>query len=60
MIATDFHGVMSPPKLPIPVLVDAGPPVEVRHVVTPVDRDGRLAGRSPLTFLGWSPGWRSR
>ena len=56
MIAADFPSVMSPPRLPIPVLVDAGPPVETRYVVTPVDRDGRLADRSPLTFLGWSPG----
>jgi bifunctional DNA-binding transcriptional regulator/antitoxin component of YhaV-PrlF toxin-antitoxin module len=25
-------------------------------VVTPVDRDGRLAARSVVTFLGWSAG----
>ena len=56
MTATMSHGVTALPRLPIPVLVDAGPPVEVRYVVTPVDRDGRLADRSLLTFLGWSPG----
>jgi len=50
------HGGTAPPSLPIPVLVDAAPPVETRHVVTPVDRDGRLADRSLLTFLGWPAG----
>jgi hypothetical protein len=56
MTATMSLGGTAPPRLPIPVLVDAGSPVEARHVVTPVDRDGRLADRSLLTFLGWSPG----
>ena len=56
MTATMSHGGTAPPRLPIPVLVDAGPQVETRHVVTPVDRDGRLADRSLLTLLGWSPG----
>jgi hypothetical protein len=55
MTATMSHGVTAPPRLPIPVLVDAGPPVETRHVVTPVDRNGRLADRSLPIFLGWSP-----
>jgi hypothetical protein len=55
MTATQFHGVTSPPKLPIPMLTDVAPRDEGRHVVTPVDRDGRLADRSLLTLLGWSP-----
>jgi hypothetical protein len=56
MTATMSHAGTAPPRLPIPVLVDAGPPVEARHVVTPVDRDGRLADRSLLAFLGCSAG----
>jgi hypothetical protein len=50
------HAGTAPPRLPLPGLVDAGPPVQARHVVTPVGRDGRLADRSLLTFLGWSAG----
>ncbi len=46
----------TPPGLPIPVLPDAAHGAGTRCVVTPVDRDGRLADRSALTFLGWSAG----
>lgn len=42
--------------LPIPVLPDAPPGTRTRWVVTPVDRDGRLADRSALTFMHWSSG----
>jgi bifunctional DNA-binding transcriptional regulator/antitoxin component of YhaV-PrlF toxin-antitoxin module len=44
------------PGLPIPVPPDAARGAGIRCVVTPVDRDGRLAARSVLTFMGWSVG----
>lgn len=44
------------PGLPIPVPPDAASGAGIRCVVTPVDRDGRLAARSVLTFMGWSAG----
>ncbi len=55
MTAATSHAVTGAPRLPIPVLADSAPRVQARLVVTPVDRDGRLADRSQLTFLGWSP-----
>ncbi|MGC5054846.1 hypothetical protein ACLQ2S_25735 [Micromonospora sp. DT48] len=44
------------PALPIPALVDTARGSDVRCVVTPVDRDGRLADRSVLAFMGWLAG----
>lgn len=44
------------PGLPIPVPPDAARGAGIRYVVTPVDRDGRLADRSALTLMGWSAG----
>jgi hypothetical protein len=52
------------PRLPIPVLaevswgaeVDVSAGADTRHVVTSVDRDGRLADRSVTAFMGWSAG----
>jgi bifunctional DNA-binding transcriptional regulator/antitoxin component of YhaV-PrlF toxin-antitoxin module len=44
------------PGLPILVPPDATRGAGIRCVVTPVDRDGRLADRSVLTFMGWSAG----
>jgi hypothetical protein len=44
------------PGLPIPVPPDAARGAGIRCVVTPVDRDGRLADRSALTFMGWAAG----
>jgi hypothetical protein len=49
----------APAGLPIPalpVLPDSARGAGARCVVTPVDRDGRLADRSVVTFLGWSAG----
>jgi bifunctional DNA-binding transcriptional regulator/antitoxin component of YhaV-PrlF toxin-antitoxin module len=45
-----------PPGLPIPVLHDAARRAGACCVATPVDRDGRLADRSALTFMDWSAG----
>ncbi len=47
---------MNAPRLPLPALADAFRGVEARYVVTPLDRDGRLADRSVLTLMGWSAG----
>ncbi|QGN47977.1 hypothetical protein GKC29_14725 [Micromonospora sp. WMMC415] len=44
------------PGLPILVPPAAAHGAGIRCVVTPVDRDGRLADRSVLTFMGWSAG----
>jgi hypothetical protein len=44
------------PGLPIPSLPEARPQTDARWVVTTVDRDGRLADRSPVTYVGWSAG----
>ncbi|WBB91408.1 hypothetical protein [Verrucosispora sp. WMMC514] len=44
------------PAMPIPALVDTARGTDVRCVVTPVDRDGRLADRSVLAFMGWPAG----
>ncbi|WP_204036569.1 hypothetical protein [Micromonospora qiuiae] len=44
------------PALPIPTLVGTARGSDVRCVVTPVDRDGRLADRSVLAFMGWPAG----
>ncbi len=44
------------PALPIPALVDTARGSDVRCVVTPVDRDGRLADRSVLAFIDWLAG----
>ncbi|WP_148083395.1 hypothetical protein [Micromonospora sp. Llam0] len=47
---------LTPPGLPIPVLADATFTARGYGVVTPVDRDGRLAARSVVTLMGWSAG----
>lgn len=47
---------LTPPGLPIPVPVDAAFTARGYGVVTPVDRDGRLAARSVVTLMGWSAG----
>jgi hypothetical protein len=44
------------PALPIPALADDIRHTNARLVVTTVDRDGRLADRSPVTYVGWSAG----
>lgn len=44
------------PALPIPALVDTAGGDGICCVVTPVDRDGRLADRSVLAFMGWFAG----
>jgi hypothetical protein len=46
----------TPLGLPIPALADSARGAGIRCVVTPVDRDGRLADRSVVTFLGWPAG----
>jgi hypothetical protein len=40
--------------LPIPTLRDSSDATASRYAVTSVDRDGRLADRSVLTFIGWA------
>jgi hypothetical protein len=42
------------PSLPLPTLLPHTRADDVRVVVTPVGRDGRLADRSVLRFLDWS------
>ncbi|WP_422733089.1 hypothetical protein ACN26Y_18050 [Micromonospora sp. WMMD558] len=44
------------PGLPMPVPPDAARGAGIRCVVTPVDRDGRLADRSALKLMGWAAG----
>jgi hypothetical protein len=44
------------PGLPIPVLEATLPCAEPCYVMTPIDRDGRLADRSVLALLGWVVG----
>lgn len=56
MTAATSPDAASPPRLPIPALEAAALQSEAGHVVTPVDRDGRLADRSLLRFLGWTAG----
>ena len=46
----------TPHGLPIPALRDGAREAGIYCVITPADRDGRLAARSALTFLGWSAG----
>ncbi|MGI5151421.1 hypothetical protein ACQEVC_34495 [Plantactinospora sp. CA-294935] len=43
--------------LPIPELPGAADGTGTRCVVTPVDRDGRLADRSTVKFMGWAVGY---
>src|SRR5438093_610520 len=43
-------------RLPIPALPNRQREAAGRCVVTPVDRDGRLADRSVLRFMGWFAG----
>ncbi|MFY1692796.1 hypothetical protein [Plantactinospora sp. WMMB782] len=42
--------------LSIPEPPDVADGTGIRCVVTPVDRDGRLADRSALRFMGWAAG----
>jgi hypothetical protein len=44
------------PGLPLPALADDLATTDARLVVTAVDRDGRLADRSPVIYVGWSAG----
>jgi hypothetical protein len=44
------------PGLPLPSLADDLATTDTRLAVTTVDRDGRLADRSPVTYVGWSAG----
>ncbi|MEV7624110.1 hypothetical protein [Actinoplanes sp. NPDC089786] len=56
---TKLSDATSPPTgpgLPVPVLPDKVCRSAPRLVVTTVDRDGRLADRTPVTDVGWSPG----
>jgi hypothetical protein len=45
------------PALPIPTLTTTARRAEPRYTLTPIDRDGRLADRSALGYLGWVAGW---
>ncbi|MDW5325333.1 hypothetical protein [Plantactinospora sp. KLBMP9567] len=42
--------------LPIPEPPNVADGTGIRCVVTPVDRDGRLADRSAVRFMGWAAG----
>ncbi|WP_245589419.1 hypothetical protein [Amycolatopsis balhimycina] len=45
----------SPPRLPVATLIERAPQTMAYYAVTTVDSRGRLADRSPLRVLGWSP-----
>jgi hypothetical protein len=50
------RGGAIPARVPVPVLPGSSARAGLRAVVTVVDRDGRLADRSLLRFLGWPAG----
>lgn len=45
------------PALPIPALTATSRDGEPRYAMTPIDRDGRLADRSVVAYLGWIADW---
>src|SRR4051794_196053 len=45
-----------PATLPLPYLIPLSAAAQFYCAVTPVDARGRLADRSPLRILKWSPG----
>lgn len=58
-IATEADPVRKPDTLPLPALRSRGePPTTSWIALTTCDRNGRLAERSTVRTLGWTPGQR--